>query len=123
VEDTNRTLKRLPAPHRRLHPFVPIAAVGLLVSIASSVRADAYLPPIGGQGGSQFVAPCPEGQNVTGFELRTGDDVDAIRPVCVASYGPAEITAPTMTTDSGVVEGPRTPPISLQNLWFAAQIS
>src|SRR5260370_6422379 len=52
--------------------------------------ADATLPPIGGGGGGQFMARCPQGQLLAGFELRTGDDVDAIRPLCVTVYGPAD---------------------------------
>ena len=70
-----------------------------LLSTASGIaRADAYLPPIGGAGGGQYVTPCPAGQNLGGFQLRTGDDVDAMRPACVISVGPAEISAPPVST-------------------------
>ncbi|HEV7522626.1 MAG TPA: hypothetical protein VGP89_16095 [Candidatus Angelobacter sp.] len=41
-----------------------------------------------------------------GFELRVGDDVDAIRPVCVVTYGPARINPPALTAGSGVVPAP-----------------
>lgn len=78
---------------------------GLLFAIAGIARGDGFLKPIGGDGGGQFIARCPVGQNLTGVELRGGDDIDAIRPVCVASYGPAEISAPPLTTDSGLVDG------------------
>ena len=63
---------------------------------------DAILPAIGGGGGGFFVARCSQGQLLTGFELRTGDDVDAIRPVCVAAYGARETTTPVLTTGSGL---------------------
>jgi hypothetical protein len=53
--------------------------------------ADATLLPIGGGGGGPFTARCPQGQLLAGFELRTGDDVDAIRPLCVTPYGPADV--------------------------------
>jgi hypothetical protein len=75
----------------------------LLAALADNVSADAYLPPIGGSGGGQFKAPCPTGQNLAGFELRTGDDVDAIRPVCVIAYGPRDTSAPSLTVGSGLV--------------------
>jgi hypothetical protein len=45
-------------------------------------QADQILPPIGGPGGGQFFARCPSPEYLHGFELRTGDDVDAIRPLC-----------------------------------------
>lgn len=48
-------------------------------------RADLLLPPIGGPGGSEFVARCPAGQILGGLEMRTGDDIDAIRPLCIKS--------------------------------------
>lgn len=36
----------------------------------------------GGPGGGEFVARCPPGQFLGGVELRAGDDIDAIRPLC-----------------------------------------
>lgn len=54
-------------------------------------QTDASLPLLGGEGGGFFSARCPQGQLLTGFELRTGDDVDAIRPICVVAYGRAEV--------------------------------
>jgi len=56
-------------------------------------QADQILPPIGGRGGGQFFARCTYPDILTGFELRTGDDVDAIRPICARAYGPAIIGA------------------------------
>jgi hypothetical protein len=59
--------------------------------LAASAQTDAVLPPIGGQGGSQFIARCSQGQHLAGYELLVGDDIDAIRPLCLAAYGPAEV--------------------------------
>lgn len=81
-----------------------LVLLGLAASLASGAKAESYLPKIGGSGGSQFNARCPTGNNLTGFELRVGDDVDAIRAVCVVSYGPREISTPPLTTGSGLVE-------------------
>ena len=66
-----------------------LAAVFLL-AVSASAQTDAVLPPLGGQGGTQFVARCPQGQHLAGFELLVSNDVDAIRPLCVAAYGPAD---------------------------------
>jgi hypothetical protein len=84
---------------------IAIPLLGFVVAIAGVARGDGFLKPIGGDGGGQFIARCPAGQNLTGVELRGGDDVDAIRAVCVASYGPAEISAPPLTAGSGLVDG------------------
>jgi hypothetical protein len=72
--------------------FVPATLVFFIFS--AQAQTDAILPPIGGSGGSQFVARCPQGQFLTGFDLRTGDVVDAIRPLCVPAYGPADVGSP-----------------------------
>jgi hypothetical protein len=50
--------------------------------------ADVSLPLIGGGGGGQFFARCQVGDILTGFELRTGNDVDAIRPICATPQSP-----------------------------------
>jgi len=69
-------------------------------------RADDFLPKLGGRGGSQFNALCPEGQNLTGFQLRTGDDINAIRPVCAVAYGPKEmVDVAPLAAWHGKVEG------------------
>lgn len=57
------------------------------------LNAQGYLPKLGGPGGGSFDAPCRPDQNLNGFELRTGDDVDAIRPVCVTAYSAASVSA------------------------------
>src|ERR1700682_2402694 len=76
-----------------------------------SVRAqtDAILPTIGGSGGGFFVAHCPESQFLTGFELRAGDDIDAIRPLCVTAYGPRETSPVSFTKGSGLITIAKSP--------------
>ena len=75
----------------------------LFLGTPGRLRADSFLKALGGDGGGQFIAYCPAGQNLTGFELRAADDVDAIRPVCVVSYSATDISAPPLTKDSGLV--------------------
>ncbi len=50
-----------------------------------------YLPLQGGGGGGQFKAQCGPTENLTGFELRVGTFIDAIRPICVVTYGATAI--------------------------------
>ena len=77
---------------RAAHPLLlPLVLSGLLACAAGAARALTYLDPIGGGGGDPFDGGCPPDQNLSGFELRTGETVDAIRPVCVISLGPREI--------------------------------
>jgi hypothetical protein len=63
----------------------------LLFVLSAQAQTDAILPPIGGSGGGLFQGRCPQGQLLAGVELRTGDDVDAIRVICVTAYGPADV--------------------------------
>jgi hypothetical protein len=72
--------------------YVPAAMLFFVLS--AQAQTDAILPPIGGSGGGQFVARCQQGQFLTGFDLRTGAVVDAIRPLCVPAYGPADVGSP-----------------------------
>lgn len=60
-----------------------VAAAFLLFVPSASAQPDEVLLPFGGGGGSQFTARCPQGELLTGFDLWTGDDVDAIRPICI----------------------------------------
>ena len=39
-------------------------------------------PIVGGYGGSEFTNACTPGQLMVGLEVRSGDKIDAIRPVC-----------------------------------------
>ncbi len=86
-----------------------IALLSLTACAFSTVHAQSYLSALGGPGGGQFKAPCISGGMLNGFELRAGDDVDAIRPVCIAATGPIFLpyryTAP-LTADSGLVGDP-----------------
>src|SRR5882762_6613078 len=54
----------------------------MLFFVLSAQAQDRLIPPAGGPGGGEFVARCPPGQLLGGVELRAGDDVDAIRPLC-----------------------------------------
>ena len=75
-----------------LNRLICVSAAMLFFVLSAQAQTDGIpLTPIGGGGGGNFAARCPQGQLLTGFELRVGDDVDAIRPICVAAYGPAEI--------------------------------
>lgn len=83
-------------------------ALTLLIScvggMGGAVAAEVFLPAVGGRGGSQFLAPCPAGQSLAGFELRAGDDVDAIRPLCVTAYSSGSVTSPRLTNGSGLIQ-------------------
>lgn len=80
-------------PHRRQARRWPIALLASLAALSTGAHAEAYLPAVGGGGGGQFNAPCAPGQLLAGFELRVGDDVDAIRPLCVMATGPGRTSA------------------------------
>lgn len=82
-----------PASRRpwQAHLLLVLALIGAISP--GLVVAQSYLPPIGGPGGGQFKVPCPPGQYLAGFELRAGDDVDAIRPVCASSTAALANTA------------------------------
>ena len=74
--------------------WMPVAML-LLFVFSANAQSDVDLKPIGGSiqasgswdgpglGGSPFRARCPEGEVLTGFDLWTGDQVDAIRPICI----------------------------------------
>ncbi|PWT92888.1 MAG: hypothetical protein C5B55_05485, partial [Blastocatellia bacterium] len=64
--------------HLRL---IGIPLVMLLMAPLAEAQ-DRVMPAVGGPGGGRFEARCPSGQMLGGFELRVGDDVDAIRPLC-----------------------------------------
>lgn len=69
-------------------PFL-VAAL-LLHAQTACAQVDQVLDATGGEGGAQYVARCPAGDVLTGFDLRVGDDVDAIRPLCRAAHGPTQ---------------------------------
>jgi hypothetical protein len=72
-------------------------------------QSDQILPPIGGPGGGQYVARCPPGELLAGFDLRTGDDVDALRPLCAVASAPAHagVLHPSSSQYGGSGGGPR----------------
>lgn len=63
-----------------------IVAIAAALCATATSHADVRADPVGGGGGGPFAARCPPGQFLTGVELRTGDDVDTIRPLCVLAY-------------------------------------
>jgi hypothetical protein len=65
-----------------------IVLAGLLLAGSALAQVDQLLEPMGGGGGGPFIARCAGTDILNGFELRTGDDVDAIRPICVSAYAP-----------------------------------
>lgn len=70
-------------------------------AVVLPARADSYLPQIGGPGGAQYRERCPQGQVLNGFELRAGDDIDAIRAVCVTPYSATDISPPPLSNGRG----------------------
>jgi hypothetical protein len=82
---------------------IRIVAAAALVALSAIIpaQADSYLPQIGGSGGAQYRERCPQGQVLNGFELRAGDDIDAIRAVCVTPSGPTAVSAPPLSNGFG----------------------
>ncbi len=81
-----------------------IAAAAVLVGFAvigAPAHADSRLPQIGGRGGAGFSERCPPGQVLNGFEVRAGDDIDAIRAVCVMPSSPTAVSAPLLSNGFG----------------------
>jgi hypothetical protein len=78
--------------NRRFKAHAPVCSLVAMVLFAASASAqsDGSAPPLGGPGGSPFVARCPQHQYLTGFEIRGGALVDAIRPICVVAYSATE---------------------------------
>ena len=70
--------------------LICVPAGMLFCVLSTQAQTDVTLPPIGGDGGIHFNARCSQGKLLTGFQLRAGDDIDAIQPMCVTAYGPAE---------------------------------
>lgn len=70
-----------------------LAGAVLAAVLSGNAWADDDLNALGGNGGDQFRARCANDQVLTGFELRAGDDVDAIRPLCVTSFGASKVSA------------------------------
>ena len=91
------SVSRSPRPlFARPLPWVLFALLG---GMSAGAHAEAYLPAVGGGGGSQFKAPCAQGQLLAGFELRAGDDVDAIRPICAIAASAGEVNLQPVASD------------------------
>ena len=73
-----------------LRHFIAALIALLSLSLSAQAQTDYVFSPAGGGGGSNFHARCADGQILTGLELRVGNDVDAIRPICSKIYGPTE---------------------------------
>ena len=86
-------MKSTPSHRDNSSRFVMFCLLPILAVFGRPTQAD-YHPPytflnaLGGPGGGNFEEMCPDDQNLIGFDLRTGDDVDAIRPICVLAYAP-----------------------------------
>src|SRR3979411_1443065 len=70
--------------------LIGVAAAMMFFVLSAQAQTDAVLPPVGGSGGGHLAARWPQGQIFTGVGTLTGDDVDAIRLICVTAYGPAD---------------------------------
>jgi hypothetical protein len=83
--------------HLRLRNLLIVAlSFSALVPAAQAQAPGAavsYMDPVGGfaVGASQYQAQCGPTANLMGFELRAGTLIDAIRPVCVVTYGATAI--------------------------------
>ena len=74
---------------RRSHSrFLPLVLLALCYASSAFAQIDQVMPRIGGIGGGQYRARCELGEYLGGFELRTGNDVDGIRAICVALSTP-----------------------------------
>ena len=78
---------------RRLH-LVRLCALPV-AALAGGAHAQDQLHLIGGGGGGNFHAPCVAPALLTGVEVRSGDYIDALRPLCVTATGPREVSAPS----------------------------
>ncbi len=70
------------SPAAQLPWAVISVAAAMLLVVLSAQAQDSVIPSIGGPGGGAFVARCPPGELLGGVELRVGNWVDAIRPLC-----------------------------------------
>ena len=61
-----------------------LCAIAAFVAPMLQAQTVHSFAPFGGTGGSPFTARCSQGEVLTGLDLWTGDDVDAIRPVCLS---------------------------------------
>lgn len=86
---TRSTVSAPKARRVSLHGYVALLAASLVATFSSSAFADQYVDMVGGPGGGKFEEHCAGQDILVGLELRTGDDVDAVRPLCAPAYGAA----------------------------------
>lgn len=72
-----------PNPVWRIHLLC--IAVSLLAVPLAHAQNEELVEPMGGDGGTPFLARCPQGELLTSMDLWAGADIDAIRPVCVSA--------------------------------------
>jgi hypothetical protein len=104
------TAPSLVEPTRSSWPYLLLLSLivfGTLANVNAQApgAAVSYMPPQGGTGGGQYKAQCGPTENLMGFELRVGTFIDAIRPVCVVTYGATatgnQVVAPTWNGGTG----------------------
>lgn len=71
--------------------LIVVSAAMFLFALSAYAQSDVIFKPTGGDGGGPFEARCPQGQLLTGVDLLTGDDADAIKPLCVKASGSNEV--------------------------------
>jgi hypothetical protein len=85
MKNSIRTYPRRVFPWQINFILMPTVMLFLVLTAQAQNRdMQTRTPPavVGGPGGSEFEARCPDGKLLGGFELRAGDDIDAIRPLC-----------------------------------------
>ncbi|HEY6124201.1 MAG TPA: hypothetical protein VIV63_06095 [Steroidobacteraceae bacterium] len=93
-------------PIRRFLAWLAAPALFCLAGNALA-QVDQMMPPVGGPGGGQFAARCATDEILNGFELRVGDDVDAIRAICARATSPTSIASRSLHASSAGGPGGR----------------
>ena len=94
---SRKLISRAAAMVARIVPPLPIATAVLVLAVAQVATsggyawADTYLERLGGPGGGKFVGRCPKDQNLAGFDVKSGQTIDSIRPLCLVAFGPTEV--------------------------------
>lgn len=94
-------------PRWRYLLLLSVIILGTLANVSAQAPGAAvgYLPPQGGLGGGQYKAQCGPTENLMGFETRLGTFIDAIRPICVVTYGATatgnQVVPPTWNGGTG----------------------
>lgn len=61
-----------------------VDSIGLICRDLATATSRYMTDLHGGTGGSPFVFECPTGKHLTGFNVRSGEYIDAIQPTCAA---------------------------------------